>query len=445
MMQAIIFILFITLGIGLPLTLLIAPKHNPAGRLGLSYLLGIGIFTLLMYLTNLLGFKLIFLNNILIFLALSVPLTLFEARKLKTFWKEAKQSIKNYHPDWVEKITLGAIAFLVISSFVSTLFWPVSGWDALTLYDFRGHVFAQSGFIKSALETLGNSFYYSYPLLTTLSHTVVYLVGGANPQFLYSMFYLSLALVFYGQLREVVSQKLSLIFTLILITAPRMFEQSIISYTNLPYMAYFSLGVIYFYLWDRKRSPRYLILAGILTGLATWTRAVEPFWLGIFAIIISISLYRKRFLDPVIFAIFFFPIQQVWKNLQSSFGQGSSTVNEVTSTASVLPNLFNFGKWGEILSYLYGNIFKLWGPLFVLFIAASFFSIITKEGQKSFLTVFISCGLLAFFIVGTFIFSIQVGWYGAISDSAARVSVIFYPIFVYTIALVISPVKRNEK
>jgi hypothetical protein len=225
-----------------------------------------------------------------------------------------------------------------------------------------------------------------------------------------------------------------------------MFEQSIISYTNLPYMSYFSIGIIYFYVWDKKKTSGYLILSGILTGLATWARAAEPLWLGIFAIIILVSLYRKRFLDPLIFAAFFFPIQQVWKNFQSSFGRGSSTVNEVTSAVSVFPNFFNFEKWGNVLSYLYGNIFKLWGPLFVLFVVASILSLMKKEGRKSFMMVFISWVLLAFFIVGTFIFSIQVGWYGAISDSAARVSMIYYPLFAYTTALVarlLSGVKKG--
>ena len=108
MMQAIIFILLITFGIGLPLTLLIAPKHNIAGRFGLSYLLGIGIFTLAMYITNLLGLKLTLLNNILIFLAFSLPLILFLRGRISNFWREIKSSIKNYHPDRTEKIILGA-------------------------------------------------------------------------------------------------------------------------------------------------------------------------------------------------------------------------------------------------------------------------------------------------------------------------------------------------
>jgi len=444
MIISILFILLIIFGVGFPLSLWIAPRHNIAGRLGLSYLLGIGIFTLAMYITNLLGLKLTFLNNILVFSILSLPLIFFERRKYRNLWGEYKKSIKSFHPGPVEKITLGAIIFFIISSFASTLYWPVYVWDALTLYDFRAHLFTQTGFISSVLSALGDSFYFSYPLLTSLAHSIVYLSGGWNPQFIYSMFYLSLALVFYGLAREFVSQKISLVFTLILLTAPRMFEQSTISSTNFPYMAYFSLGVIYFYVWDKKNRPGYLILSAILTGLATWTRAVEPFWLGMFAIIVLVSIYRKRLLDPVIFVVFFLPIQQVWKNFQSTLGQGSSTVNEVLTTVSFLPEIFRFENWANVLNFIYLNIVRLWGPLFILFVAASIMSLTTKEQRKSFLMVFITWGLLVFFVVGTFIFSIYVGWYGAISDSAARVSMIFYPLFVYTTALVFFQIEKNE-
>ena len=194
MIQAITFILLITFGIGLPLTLLIAPKHNIIGRLGLSYLLGIGIFTLLMFATNLLGLKLTFANNILIFLFAATSLIFFGRMRLKGYWKDFKKSFKSFHPGLTEKVTIGAIGYFIVSSFANTFYWPVYIWDALTLYDFRGHLFAQTGFIQNTITSLNSGYYFSYPLFTSLSHTIVYLSGGANSQFIYSLFYLSLGL-----------------------------------------------------------------------------------------------------------------------------------------------------------------------------------------------------------------------------------------------------------
>lgn len=436
MIFAIIFILLITLGIGLPLTLWIAPKYNLSGRFGLSYILGIGLFTLLMYGANFVNIKLTFVSNVILFLLFSLPLIYFQKPNLKIFWTEIKQARKNFHPSLIEKINLSAIGFFVVSSFVNTFYWPVYIWDALTLYDFRARIFAQIGFIAGALKELGGGgYYFGYPLLTSLSHTIVYLSGGNNPQFLYSMFYLSLGLVFYGLLREFISRNLSLFFTFMLITIPMIFNQSVISYTNLPYMVYFSLGTICFYIWDKKRTAGYLIISAILVGLSTWARSVEPFWLVIFVTVILVSIYRKKIFDIIIFSLLFFPIQQVWQNFQNSAGSGGSTIGEVTSSASLLVNVFNFQRWGIVLNFLYKSVVISWGPAFILFIAAFIYSLIKKEIKKSFLIYFLTISLLAMLALGTFIFSFTFSTWSQIPDSAARVAMFFYPLFIYCTAI----------
>jgi len=438
MIQAITFILLITFGIGLPLTLLIAPKHNIIGRLGLSYLLGIGIFTLLMFTTNLLGLKLTFVNNILIFLIVSLSLIFFGKSRLKDYWRELRKSFKSYHPDLTEKVSLGVIGYFIVSSFVNTLYWPVYIWDALTLYDFRGHLFAQTGFIKNAITTLNSGYYLDYPLLTSLSHTIVYLSGGTNPQFIYSLFYLSLGLTFYGLLREFASKKISILFTLMLLTIPQIFNQSVVSYTNLPFMSFFSLGAIYFYVWDSKRASGYLILSAILIGLSTWTRSTEPFWLGIFGLVFVVAIFRRRLLDIIIFSIFFFPIQQIWKYFLSQISPQIGTLGQVVSYTSILVNVFNFERWGVVANFLYQNVIRNLGPVFILFVTAFVYILITKKIKKVFMIYLITFTLLAMLFVGTFIFSFTFSTWSEIPDSAFRTAMVFYPLFLYTASIVVS-------
>lgn len=435
MLFSVLFILLITFGIGLPLGLLIAPKHNIVGRLGLSYLLGMGIFTLLMFVTNLLGLKITLINNILLFLAVATPLVVIGRKRMKSFWKELRVSYKNFHPDLTEKAGIAAIAFFVISSFASTFYWPVYTWDALTLYDFRAHVFTQMGFIKSALSSLDGGYYLSYPLLTSLTHTAVYLSGGNDPQFIYSLFYLSLGLVFYGQLCEFVSRKISLLFTLILLTIPQIFNQSIVSYTNLPFMTFFSLGAIYFYIWDKKRTSGYLILAAILVGFSTWTRSTEPFWLGIFVLVVLISVFRKKFLDILTFSVFFLPIQQIWKIFLAQTASQGNTLSQVIGYTSILVNIFNFQRWGTVINFLYQSVFRPWGPVFILFVAVLIYSILVNKLKETFLIYSITLALLALLLVGTFIFSFTFPTWNQIPDSASRTAMIFYPLFAYSIAL----------
>ncbi len=435
MIQAITFILLITFGIGLPLTLLIAPKHNIIGRLGLSYLLGIGIFTLLMFATNLLGLKLTFANNILIFLFAATSLIFFGRMRLKGYWKDFKKSFKSFHPGLTEKVTIGAIGYFIVSSFANTFYWPVYIWDALTLYDFRGHLFAQTGFIQNTITSLNSGYYFSYPLFTSLSHTIVYLSGGANSQFIYSLFYLSLGLSFYGLLREFISKKIGILFTLMLLTVPQIFNQSVVSYTNLPSMTFFSLGAIYFYIWDKKRTPGYLILSSLLVGLSTWTRSAEPFWLGIFMLVVLLSLLRKKILDILVFSIFFFPIQQMWKVCLSNVTSQTSTLGQISSYFSVLSNAFDFQRWTIVISFLYRNVVKNWGPVFILFIAVFVYSLIAKKIKNEFMIYLITFTLFAMLFVGTFIFSFTFPTWSEIPDSASRTAMIFYPLFVYCASL----------
>lgn len=448
MILSIVFILLIIFGVGLPLMLWISPKHNIPGRLGLSYLLGIGLFTLLMYGANLLGFKLTFGNITLLLLAFSIPLVFFQRTKLKIFVQEIIASIHNSQLSFVEKILLWGSAFFVISNFFNTFYWPVYIWDALTLYDFRALVFAQTGFIKSALIALGGGYYFGYPLLTSLSHTIVYLTGGNNPQFLYSLFYLSIVLVFFGLLREFLTRNLSLLYTFMLMTIPQIFNQSVVAYTNVPYLAYLSLGAIYFYVWDKKRTTGYLVLSAMLVGLSTWARSSEPFWLAVFGIVFLTALYRRKILDVIFFFLIFFPIQQAWINFQTSAGSNVSTLGAVTGSVSLLTasNILNFQRWQTVLNFLYRGVVFPWGAVFVFFLATFSFYLFSKKFKKFFLIYFFIFSLLGVLLLGTFIFSFAFPGWSEIPDSVSRASMVFYPLFIYSSAMVLaeSRIKRDR-
>ena len=441
MIFSIIFILMIVFGIGLPLTLLIAPRGNLVGNLGISFPLGIGIFTLAMFISNLLGLRFSLLNNFLLLILFSVPIIFSQKKRIKRYFLELLDSAQNVRFSLDEKIMFGVIGFFAVSSFINTFYWPVYSWDSLVLYDFRGRIFALTGFIKDALFS---NYYVSYPLLTSLAHAIVYLSSGKNPQFIYSLFYLSLGLCFYGLLRETISRRLGILFTLILMVIPLIFEHSIISLTNLPYTVFLSLGVIYFYLWDKKRTQGYLILSALLVGLTTLTRGIEPYWLAVFLVVVLTSLFRKRFVDIAVYSLFFFPIQQAWKIFQSTWqGPQSATTSQVVGYVKILFNIFDINRWREVLGYIDVNIVLPWGAVFSAFILAFVFSFIIKKQKRTPLIFLATFTLLLFVLAGTYIYSfIQVNW-SLIGDAANRMSMIFYPLFIYSIGVVIG--KYNEK
>jgi hypothetical protein len=353
---------------------------------------------------------------------------------MKGFFIMASLAIRKTKLLPVEKAMLAIVAFLLASSFINALYWPVSLWDSVVLYDFRAHVFATSGFMKDAFIDV---YYFGYPLLTSLGHSIVYLAGGKYPQFIHSLFYLSLGIGFYGLLRELVSRKISLLFTLVLLAASPLFYHSLISYTNLPYTVYLSLGAICVYLWDKKKQVGYLILSALLIGLSTWTRSNEPFWAAILSVVFLVSIYRKRFLDIIIYSLIFFPIREAWLVFQGSLNNSAvSSAGQIAGYANIFSSVLNVQKWGQVIGYLYKYVAIPWGGVFAAFILACILVFFLKIQKKLFLIFFLTFTLLSVLVAGTFAFSLTVeNWY-RIGDAAQRLSMLFYPLFVYCIALV---------
>lgn len=443
MIIAIILFLLITLGVGLPLVLLILPKQNFVAIVGLSFPLGIGIFTFVMFLTNIFGIGFSLLNEFLILLILSTPLMALTGKRVKNFFVGFVDAFKKSKWSSVEKVMLAALVFLILTSFLNTFYWPVHIWDSVVLYDFRGHVFAQTGFMKAAFI---DAYYYSYPLLTSLAHTIVYLAGGRYPQLIDSLFYLSLGLGFCGFLREFISRRMSLIFTLILLTVQPIFYHSLLSLTNLPFSVYLSLGAVCVYLWDKKREVGYLILSALLTGLSTWTRSSEPFWLGILLVVFIVSVYRRRLFNVLTYSLFFFPILEGWKVFQSYLAR-LDPPDAITAAgySKILPGLFNIQNWWLIIGYLYEHVVKPWGAVFAVFILAILLLFLLRKVRKYFLVFFITFVLLGILVAGVFVFSVDLDYWYRIGDAIERLSILFYPLFVYCVALVIQEFVRIKK
>lgn len=443
MIIAIIFILLVILEVGLPIVLFILPKQNPMASAGLSFPLGIGIFTFIMFITNIFGVRFSLLNEFLILLTLSIPLILLTRKQIKIFFINLINAFKKSHLSLVERVMLAALGFLILTSFISTLYWPPYIWDSVVLYDFRGHVFAQTGFMKAVFI---DAYYYSYPLLTSLGHTIVYLSGGKYPQFIDSLFYLSLGLGFYGFLREFVSRKMDLLFTLILLTVQPLFYHSLLSLTNLPFSVYLSLGAICVYLWDKKKEVGYLILSALLVGLSTWTRSSEPFWVGIFLIIFIVSVYRRRLFNVLTYSLFFFPILEGWKVFQNYLARSDPPDAIATAGYSkILPGLLNIQNWWLIIGYLYEHVVKPWGAVFAVFILAVLSLFLLRKVSKYFLLFFITFTLLGVLVAGVFIFSVDLDYWYRIGDAIERLSMLFYPLFIFCIALVLQEFVKIEE
>jgi hypothetical protein len=313
----------------------------------------------------------------------------------------------------------------------------------LALYDFRGKIFAQTGYMQAAISS---GYFWGYPLMTSLAHSIIYLFGGKNPNFLYTLFYLSLIIIFYSLLRLRVSRKAGLFYTLLLAIAPEVFDHSLFSYTNLPYTTYLGLGLIMLINWMVKKGRvGQFVIAALLIALSTWVRSKETFWIIPLLLTFIYCFSRKRYLYILIYSAIFFPIQQTWKIFQS-WGVGSryETLKEITNYLGLLKQ-FNVSRWIEILKYVYANVIVFLGPVFALFIFAFILSVVTKKFKRDYLYFSTTFLILAFIFVGTYILSYTYTGWEQIGRSASRVSMVLFPLLIYSAGITLVESNGNRK
>src|SRR6185312_4256243 len=113
--------------------------------------------------------------------------------------------------------------------------------------DFLGKLFSQGGLFSDLIRVEGENanYYFTYPPLLSLAHSINYILRQNNPMLLYSAFYIVLLIIFYSRLRIRVNELTSLLFTLFLAVVYLIFYHSTIAYSNLSFSVSFSLGIIY--------------------------------------------------------------------------------------------------------------------------------------------------------------------------------------------------------
>lgn len=424
---------------GLLITLLCIPQMRPIERLGLSFVLGIGLSVVLMFIALFIGIELTLMNLLFFLLFSSFLLFLFLKRQLVVFSQQFRQivSIKNFQQNnFLEKWLIILLLGLGFYALVISLYWPVHAWDALTLYDFRGKILADPQAASAYIRGEFNWFYYGYPLLTSLSNTFVYLFGGKNPLFLSGLFYISLGVLFYGAVREFASKFISLLVTFLLLAHFQLIRHVTLDYSNLPYFTYFIIGTLYLLVWMVKEKKGYFLIGSILIGLSVLTRDQEPFWLVNFVIISLYALNRRKFIYPLIFLLLTAPQRFFWGAFKEGVaGSVFETSRQVQDSSYLINRLPDLGKLKEVFVFLYGVFSGAWGlPILLSFSVVLIFSLKELRKTKNFYLLLFIFGNLGALFLGTYISTFTLPGWEDISDSVARISVIFYPFWLYFIA-----------
>jgi hypothetical protein len=425
-------------------------------RMGLSFLLGFGVFTLFMFCYSTFGVK-ITLQSTLLALTFCILIAILIAKALKrkiladfNLSRPLKAIFNLSHLETILALLIGSLGF---GSLLLTTYFPVYIWDALALYDFRGKIIAQVGYYT---QIANNYFWFGgYPLFTSLSHTLIYIFGGSNPQFLYTFMYISFILIFYSALHEFVSRKITLIMSLILAATPVIFDHSTFAYTNLPYAIFLALGSIYLFVWFFKKKPvGYIILSAVLTGLSTWDRSAEPFWAINIIILGALLIFRfKKYLLPaIIYIISFLPIREPWNLINYYFLTDSTAAKPPLVLAeggsyvtTLLSTRLEPDRIKEIGIFIYQNVIISWFPLFFLFLFCVLINFrgILRKTSTSFLVVISLYFILLLY--ATYMYSFGIAYWNTIPDSARRMAMFFMPLMIFYIGLSFGDLSPGKK
>lgn len=255
-------------------------------KLSLGYLLASGMITFLAFLLNLLGAPFSVHSFLGIIVVLMAILFVINRRALPSPSRHLQDSPQPMF-SWIWRVPIGLwLAYSAIAILLYGAVAPVTDWDSLAVYDFRARSFVATGYMHDAIA---RGYFFPYPLYISLLHTWGYLFGFAHITFLHGLMYLSMSACIYYGVRRYASEWYALMVMLFIVVAPGLATHAMMTYTNLGYIVYLTLAVLYFGIATKEQSERYYLLGFTLLGLNMWVRSTEPF--GLLTLLIASIWY----------------------------------------------------------------------------------------------------------------------------------------------------------
>lgn len=417
-------------------------KISSAEKIIVGASLSFPLLSLGMFLLGILEIPLTFFSVVTLLLVLNLVLFLLALKEKKlsinlpNFYK-----IKSLNP--LEITIILSILLLFLASLILNLYWPPYEWDALSLYDFRAQRFLESYSLAQNIFTSFpplTTYNYSYPFFSSLLHTFIYLFSGKNPQFLYTIFYILFISFFYLTLKKKISRTKTLLFTLFLAGMPSFFLTSLIPYTNIPYILYFFISIVYLlgYFDSEGKRQDLLLLSAIFLGVTTFIRTTEPLWLVNLVFVSYFSLRYRKIRNLLLFLLIFFLWRQTWvwyRDHLYAFTPGEEQIVDITT----LKFQFDLKRVPSIAAFV-NNVFVGKRYLVVGFILVLIFKFLKKEKDWILPGLIFTYFLIIF--VGTYFLSFIYNWWYAVPDSARRMSMFMIPLLLYSISLIFQEEKK---
>ena len=197
-------------------------------------------------------------------------------------WSSEHHGKRGGPMDIVGLLTIAFYFVLLVQIFVFialSFSRPHGGWDAWAIWNMRARFLARAGadWREAFSPTLGVP-HLDYPCLIPMSIARAWLYGNHEspiiPVIISLLFTFSTVGLMVSALSLLKNRYTGLMAGLVLMGTPVLFQQSLLQYADIP-LAYYILSTLVLLTLHGRDAPgrkRYLILAGLMTGLSAWTK-----------------------------------------------------------------------------------------------------------------------------------------------------------------------------
>jgi len=445
--------LLVIITTGMLISYIIVSKASVLERI--SWGIGLGIILYSVEFFSMLSMHIsITSSNVLFVSFLNLTLFTFLNRKNKSIINDIKELKGSKSITGEKKYIL--LSMLILGGLISliAIFWPISEWDALTLYDFRGKVYANGAQFSDvqkldSFDKFNAGYYFSYPPSTSLVHASFYVLGSKTPQIIYPFIFFALVVYFYKVLSKYTSNSVAIFTSCILMFINTFVNHASVPYTNLPYTYFYFVSTILLveYMLEDNRVDR-LIMSGIFLAGATWIRSVEPFYIvNVLTLLIFILLKKKKFINALLFILPITFIKLFWNYIQKKYATQSFLNNIdygqiISNLGTTLPMVFEKAT-SSFLSFILNNGFIF--SMLILNVILHFFAL--KDTRTTFrswmlLIIFVN---LALILAGTLAIGILLPNRLEIYDSLSRFGIFLYPLILFISGLSLAEFKISNK
>lgn len=215
-------------------------------------------------------------------------------------WQKRKHFIKKptQHTPFAfdEKLILGMIIIAVVIRWVHTAFWTFTAYDTLWVYGFQGRLYFLEGFIPHSIDY--------YPQFVQLQYTYIQvLIGEINDhaaRMVIPMMHVGSILASYLLGERLFNRRVGLFVAAFWSLHPYVGQWSFVGDLEIPVTFSFTMASVFFLTaWMEKEDSQtrrnYALLAGLMLGIAMYTKPTAGAFIWGVMLVVAIELIRTRF------------------------------------------------------------------------------------------------------------------------------------------------------